>query len=203
MKSPEQIQWDRFQRVAANLIKFGEIAKVRLHQLSTLDMMGINTNDLRPALTESVKAGRVARATRLHVQSGRLGVRLSSSGTDIDLMAPAGTSPEEIQGMFSGVVIIAIGVVVVVSLVVTAIGALNEAVKVEERAKNLVAGADQLLSNDPLKKSQWESLKKTENWKVDAGLIDRLSQMGGSLLSNAGLLLAIGVVVYSFAKGSK
>lgn len=201
MMSKEQTYWNRFLDYAMKLQAQGRIAEARVRQLKTLSNMGWTDSSLLRDLSGTAKAGKTAFRTITHVNSRRLGVRTSANGADIDLMAPAGTTGDEIQGMFGGVLIIAIGVVVVVGIVASAIVALNEAVKINARARALVTEADRLLSSDPIRRQEWAEIKDRENWRAEEGIIERLSRTGESFFGKIGIGIAAGIALFLALKG--
>jgi len=132
------------------------------------------------------------------------GVRTSRDGHDIDVLAPVGTTQEEIAsdllteptGFGFPVLVVVVGVVAVIGLVYAAIKSVAAANEAELRAWGIMREADLLLSSDPVKKTLWEAAKAKSDWSKNRGVIDRAIDAIGGASSTVGIGLAVGIVAF-------
>jgi hypothetical protein len=180
-------------------------ALATIKQFHTLIQFGYPVDiTVQQHISEIPAAADMAANIARKLRTKEWGVRLSSNGSDIDVLAPVGTTQEEIgsellkepNGFGFPVLVVVVGVVAVVGLVYAAIKSVAAANEAELRAQGIMREADLLLSSDPVKKTLWEAAKSKSDWSKNQGVIDRAIGAIGAASSTVGIGLAVGIVAF-------
>lgn len=210
-REEQQKQWDRYKKsvknneliVEANAIR-SKMAMVAMNYAGQHQIHLPYNSEWDAKLALLRKA--LNRSKRLidAVASETLGIRFV--GDDIDIMAPAGMSDDEIaEYQTLGWILIAVGIVVVASVIAHSLWVQKQNEELRVKFNNLLYVADNKFCANPESNicKNWINRKKQENFTARKGTIEMLEDgivsIGQTIKKGAGIGLMIAIPLLAWA----
>lgn len=215
--TPRQVaKFEKIKKLGSAINQYAKAAKMRAETIAEGVRIGrengVSLPDAISFISEVQNFQETDRKLQLiigAVMVGDLGVRDSSISNDIDIMAPAGTTDDElIQYQLSGIPLIVIGVVVVYGIITVAYSQYHRAERIKSKYNEAKAYVDDRLCADPGSPqcSEWETFKLSPTQTARESLWDDIEQgardLGQAVIGGTkwGLIVGIPLAVYLFAR---